>query len=301
MKVVSLDQCFLRTLLWPPTNDTAFSVLKTELERAVDAKKIVCPGHAREMIYESVLLDPPRRDAIIAFQNRLARSFLFRDFYERIALDTLKLIRPGFDYLPFHFGEVTLKPGADLNRLASDIRSSKQAGVAKSDAMPYPPKDHIPGSKLPTIYQAVLAERCGSMYRVASALLETGKLMTGKDEWDAAVGVGEFLQESCATQWELRDLRQKIIDRIWEKIPVLCNHTLLFSQIEQEMVDSRRKFSMNDHPDVLRLCIALDLADVAGCDGEMKELLKKTKLLNGHCMAFSIREPEAFRQFLSGL
>src|SRR5205809_235606 len=126
MHFASLDQCCLRNLLWPPKGDSMFAALRSTLEKAVDSGKIICPAH-EEMVYESVLLDPARRDAIITFQNRLSRSFLFQTFYQLLSLDTLRLIRPDFDYFPFRFGDVRFKPGADLKGLADAIRSSKQA------------------------------------------------------------------------------------------------------------------------------------------------------------------------------
>jgi len=274
--------------------------LKHTLEVAVDTKKIVCPAHPEEMIYESVLLDPVRRDMILALQNRLGKSVSFRTFYELLSLNTLKLIRPGFDFPPCRFGDIRLKPGADLKALADEIRSSKLAASAKANATPYPPKGHVKGSDLKAVYRGVIAERCGSMYRIANAILKTGKLDTGVDEWDAAVAVGKSLTEMGVTQQELEDLVHKIVHHDWEKIPVLFHHTLLFSRIEQDMVEAGRQFDINDHPDILRLSVAIDYAQVVACDGKMKELLKQTKLGEG-CTVFSVREPEEFRNFVESL
>ena len=299
MQIVSLDQCFLRNLLWPPKGDTKFSALKSTLEKAVDSKQLVCPSH-EEMVYESVLLDPARRDAIVGFQSRLSNSFVFRTFYDLLSLDTLKLIRPGYDFHPFRFGDVRFKPGADFNALADRIRSSKLAALAKANAIQYPPKGHARGSDLKTVYFGVSRERCGSMYRIAEALLKTGQLDTGVEEWDAALGVGKFLVRMGVTKRELEELVQKIVHHAWEHIPVLFYHTLLFSRIEQDMVEAGRKFEINDHPDILRLSVALHYAQVAACDSKMKELLKQTKLGEG-CNVFSVREPDELRTFIVSL
>jgi len=297
MHFASLDQCCLRNLLWPPKGDAKFPALKSTLETAVDSGKVICPAHD-EMVYESVVLDPARRDAIIAFQNRLSKSFVFRTFYQLLSLDTLKLIRPDFDYLPFKFGDVQFKPGANLKGLAETIRSSKRAALVKVNARPYPPKGHVPGSDLKTVYFGVSRERCGSMYRIAEALLKTGKLETEVEEWDAALGVGEFLVKMQVTKRELEELVHKIIHHVWEQIPALFTHTLLFSRIEQDMVDAGRQFDINDHPDILRLSVALEYAQVAVCDSKIKELSKQTKLGDGGCTVFSIREADGLRNFI---
>src|ERR1043166_2861783 len=141
MQYISLDQCFLRTLLWPK-GDARFIALRSALEKAIGSKKVICPSHPNETICESILLPDEQREEIIAFLNRLSKGYGFRTFHEELALETLELIRPRMESLPLLFGEIRFKADADLHALAEEIRDLNRKAVEKVNSTPYPPKGY---------------------------------------------------------------------------------------------------------------------------------------------------------------
>lgn len=294
MKVISLDQCFLRALLRPPPNaKAAFGRLHTALLNAIEAEKLLCPAHVEETVYESVVLPASDRNAIVSLQNELAAGVCFQSFYNLLAAESLKIARPELQPEVLRFGYISIPSDVDLNTLAEGFRCFKKEAVLQASGMKYPPTSYQEGDDLKAIHQHISEERCGSMFRIVEAIALNGSIETGKSEWEGAVHVGEFLLSKRVTAAECRTIRDAIINRQWEKIPVYFNHTVLFAKIERDGIETGRKFTMNDHPDVLRVSVALQFAHAIGCDTYIKETVKQIGLeLDQPNMIFSPREAD---------
>jgi hypothetical protein len=297
MKILSLDQCFLRSLTGN-TGDPRFANLKTIILNAIDTEKMLCPAHVDETVFESSLLPKDVMGQIFEFQNRISHGFAFLPFTQLLGDETLALVRPTHSFLPHKIQPLGPFPGRD--RLAQSIRKTKNDYNVRIAAVPYPPKAHSPTDKLKEIYNSVLLERCRSMLRVAKRLRTTNSLPDISSVWDCANIVGRFLREHGVTDIELVNLIEKIQKREWERIPVLFFDTIVYARIEEDILNVGRQLDANDTVDIARLSVALNCADVIGCDGPMKEIVKQIKLDQGSAV-FSIREPDALRECIERL
>lgn len=297
VKTLSLDQCFLSNLALNRRGEAVYTGLKQTILDAVRAGRLVCPAHVEETIFESSLLSRSEMDRIIAFQNAISYGLAFREFGELLALETLLLVRPTVEFAGLRFHPINISPSADISRLATANRSAKAAAVDRANRMPYPPQNHDPDDKLRDIFQKVSAERAGSMLRIVQSVLETRTINTGKGEWEYAVAVGNFLLDHQITNLEAHNLKSNILNHHWEMMPVLGFHTLLWSKVEQDMLNSKRAFKANDHVDILKLAVALNSADAIGCDTPMKDVVKQTKLNEG-IRVFSIREADLLTDWI---
>lgn len=301
-KLVSLDQCYLRFLLRPPPNGNGFVRLRKTLSNAVNAKKVFCPAHVQETIYESVVLPESDRDAIIDLQNELSKGLCFVPFFDILADSTLKLARPSHRILPLDVGRIAFRQGAELKALADEIREAKAAAVARAEQTPYPPSSYREGAGLQGIYQALSRERAASMYRIVAAISSTGSIQTGKQEWEGAQHVGEFLVSQKVTKDECATLKEAVINHDWERIPVYFNHTVLFAKVERDGIEVGRRFTMNDHPDILRVAVALKYSDAITCDTFVKEAIRQVGFENERTgVVFSPKEPERLATWIEGL
>ena len=116
-----------------------------------------------------------------------------------------------------------------------------------------------------------------------------------------AVEVGKFLAERSISRLECFNLREKILNRDWEKMPIIGLHTALWAKIEQDMLKTNRAYKANDILDILRLTVALLYADAVACDTPMKELLRQTKLDGCGAAVFSMRELVQLTEWVEAL
>lgn len=299
MKVLSLDQCFLRSMSSSSKVDPVFADLKTAIINAVDSSKLLCPAHVGETVFESSLLPQAKREQIFECQNRISNGLAFLQFTELLGYETLTLVRPQFCFNSYKETQ-PLRAVPELDFLASVNRKAKQDYNSRIEGISYPPIDHSPLDGLKETYQKILHGRVYLMLQVVEHLRKNGDVPTETEHWECAAIVGRFLMESKVTLLELANLRDQILRRHWEAIPVLGLNTLLYARIEGDILKTNRKLTANDFVDISRLSVALCCADAIACDIPMKEAAKQTKL-NGDALIFSMREAGALLQWVQSL
>jgi len=295
--VLSLDQCFLSDLALNKKKEPRVAELKKLIVEGVQSSKLVCPAHRQEVIFESVLLPESERDLVLGFQNEISGGLAFLPFDEFLGLETLSLVRPTTEIPPYRHHPIKITKSAELKDLADENRAFKKAMCAQANQEPYPPKNYDPSDGFIEISKKISAERSGSMHRITKAILESGTLITGKQEWDFTIGVGQLLLRNRITTLECHNLLDKIEHYEWEMMPVIGIHTLLGAKVEQDMLKMRRRFKVNDHVDILRLAVALQHADALGCDIPMRETMRQAKL-DTATKVFSMREIEALSTWI---
>ncbi len=299
MKVLSLDQCFLRSMSSSSKADPVFADLKTAIINAVDSSKLLCPAHVGETVFESSLLPQAKREQIFEFQNRISNGFAFLQFTELLGYETLALVRPQFCFDSYKETQ-PLRAIPELDFIASVNRKAKLDYNSRIEGISYPPIDHSPLDGLKETYQKILHGRVHLMLQVVERLRESGDVPKENEHWECAAMVGRFLADSRVTSLELVNLRDKILNRHWEAIPILGINTLVYSRIEGDILKTGRKLTANDFVDISRLSVALTCADAVACDIPMKEAAKQTKLDSG-VLAFSMREPDVLLQWVQSL
>lgn len=299
MKILSLDQCYLRSMSSSSNAKPAFVELKTAIINAVDSSKLMCPAHAGETVFESSLLPQAKRELVFAFQNRISNDYGFLQFSELLGCETLALVRPQYRFEAYKRIQ-PLRDLPELRLLASANRKAKQDYNERIEDIPYPPADHSPSDGLKETYQKILHGRVYLMHQVVEHLLRTGNVPKESDHWECAAMTGRFLAESNITALELVNLRDKILNRQWEAIPILGINTLLYSRIEGDILATGRKLTANDFVDISRLSVAILCADAIACDIPMKEAARQTKI-DGGTLVFSMREPDALLQWVKSL
>lgn len=273
--------------------------LKVSLIHAVESGKVVCPAHFNETVFESVKMPPEKCRSIIQLQNKLSCGVAFTDFAERLSQETLAMVRPTAEIIPFRFRPMNMMPAHVVASLGSANRKAIQEYVERVDKVPYPPTAYRPTHKLKDIFADTSKERAASMYRIAEAL-SNRSLNTGKKEWEFAQVTGRYLREHQITRLECFNLMDKILKHDWEVIPVLGLHTILWSGVESAMLKSNKKFAGNDYVDILRLATALDSANLIACDAAMKEMIQQTGL-DELVLVFALRDMSAFISWLESL
>jgi hypothetical protein len=291
--VVSLDQCFLSRMAIPRQKSADFKQLLIALSGIVRTGRVVCPAHVLETIYESVKLgDFGRTRKVVRLQNQLAKGYAFHVFYELLAREMVRLVRPGFEYPRFEKRPIKLECDALLEFKRERLRLMDDR--ARKDTiyrLPYPPKDYKPGTSFQQILEDVETERETAMRVVLNAIALGGSVPKLKPDW--MKGVEKSLLEQNVTTVECRDLLDKVDEGKWRDISVLKVNSKLFAKIEQAMLESGRKWSLNDHADIYRLCVSFVHADIVTCDGPMRDIIKQTGLEKEYPVkVFSIAEPE---------
>lgn len=289
--IVSLDQCFLSGMAIPRQENAAFKQLLITLAEAVRAGLVVCPAHAFETKYESIKLgDFGRTRKVVRLQNQLAQGFAFQVFFELLAREMVRLVRPGFQYPHFVKRPIKLECDTLLELKRERLRQMDKACKDTIARLPYPPKDYKQGTSFQQILAEVEAEREASMRIVLNAIASRRRAPKLNPDW--MEGVGKSLWEMKVTTTECSILLNKVDEGHWREIPVLKANSILFAKIEEGMLESGRKWSLNDHADIYRLCVSLVHADIATCDGPMRDIIKQTGLEKGYpATVFSITEP----------
>jgi len=300
IRVLSLDQCFLSELALNRRNESRIAVLKAAILGAVSCGKLVCPAHVQETIFESTLLPERERDRVLAFQNEISCGLAFLSFTDLLGLETLLLVRPTVQIVPYRIQPLRIGKSVDLKKLASENRAAKAAALARADQVPYPPKSYDPNDQLADFFRKVSRERSASMYRITKAILGSGTVNTRRQEWEFAVPVGKFLLQEGIANSECHNLLAKILSHEWEIMPIIGFHTLLWAKIEQDMQKADRVFKVNDQLDILRLAVALQYADAVACDTPMKDAIRQTRL-DEAVTVFSMREVSELSEWVAAV
>ncbi len=295
--MLSLDQCLLSELALNKKNDARITGLKTVILEAVRSSRLVCPAHRQAVLFETVLLPEHQRDNVFRFQNEISNGQAFLPFEELLGLETLSLVRPTVEIPPYRHQPIRINKSGYLKKLASENRAFKKEVLAQANREPYPPKNYDPSDGFTEICRKISAERSGSMHRIAKAILESGNLKTGKEEWGFASGVGQSLLQNRITTLECHNLLEKIEHYEWETMPIIGIHTLLGAKVEQDMLKTHRAYKVNDQVDILTLAVALLHADAVGCDIPMREVMRQAKL-DKATKVFSMREMDALSMWI---
>jgi hypothetical protein len=106
---ISLDQNFL----WgfAKRKNPALVKLHESLERAVQDRKIICPIHVYETIFESSMLPLELQQGIFTIAGALSDRTGFHHFGSALSFETMALARPQFRWPPLQRG-ILLQPDA---------------------------------------------------------------------------------------------------------------------------------------------------------------------------------------------
>lgn len=272
-EVVSVDQCFWMNI---DKGIAEYQQLHQELRRLHAAGRLVCPIHLEESIFESSMLPGDQRDRIFALQNSLSDELSFRGFGETLNYGTLQLLRE-FYVPPFRHERLEVPSDGILDAVGAANREAKIEYMHRLSQLPYPPATYRPGMTPKDVYDGIVAERAGSMYRILGAIRDHGTIDTGKDEWEFTRGIGAFLLTTGISAQACVDLIQHVINRRWDAIPQLYVDSTLKSYLEIGFLGGR-KAKANDLLDLARISVGLVDGDVVLCDQPMADLVRQSKL-----------------------
>ncbi len=114
-----------------------------------------------------------------------------------------------------------------------------------------------------------------------------------------AIGLLERLFAMGVTKEELLVLRAAVVDRRWERIPVVAYRTILAAQLEAGYSTGTRVYDPNDEFDVSRLAVGLWAADVIITETFMVDTCRKAGTKNySSAEVFSIRDAAEVAEFI---
>lgn len=253
--------------------------LHDALLRTVASKKVVCPLHINETLFESSLLPDELQQGIRASAESLCGGHAFIYYVVSMGRETLALVRRHRYWSPLVPGTLQLLQGTDLRAMGAENRAAKRHYKEALDRQSYPPASYTPGMTVDDIEASIMLERAGSMYRLVEAIATRGDLETGKPEWEVTQGIARFLIEQGITTNECARLMHAIRHHEWAAIPTLFAHTRLCARLESDGVRGRAA-QPNDHFDLSRLAVAVNDADVIFCDQAMASLIQQSKAMN---------------------
>jgi hypothetical protein len=278
--VISLDQCFLSQLAIKRKRNAEFEDLLGALLKAVNEKKVVCPAHELETKYESIkMTDPTDARKVVKLQNVLSSGWAFHQFWDLVAYKMLSTIRPSFCFPDLKRSEIRLDCDRILELRRTRLKRMDRDRETTVAVSPYPPKQLKPGAPFEQILDKLEREREESMRIVLRTIARTGSVPNRTGLWDYSLGIGKALLEHQVTPAECDALVQMVDDGRWRKVDVLKLHSILFAKIEQGMLgcSQPRHWRLQDHADMLQLCVSFLYADVVTCDNPMKDLIRQTK------------------------
>jgi hypothetical protein len=288
---VSLDQNFLWNF---HTRENAGACrLHAALGEKVARGQVICPLHFQETIFESAMLREELRNGIFAIGNALSGGWAFRFFGERIARETLGLVRPDQNRPTLVRGPLRIRPGTDFEAMGRLHRMAKGEYQQRLDQTPYPPASYRPEMSIDDIHRAIRLERAASMWRLLKAIRRDQNLETGKPEWECTVGIAQFLLQHDISSEECETLIGAVRCHRWEGQPTLLAHSRLCAQLELGYLKAGRRSRPNDTLDIYRLAVAVNEADIICCDHPMAELIRQTKLRDSRLQTvFSLKTAE---------
>ena len=300
--IVSLDQCFLSRLAIRNKRDADFENLLHVLLTAVNDKEVVCPSHALETIYESIKINDSRNvKAVVRLQNNLSLGWAFHPFWDLVAWQMLKMVRPTFSFQRYKYELIRLPYDQALKLKRARLEQMDQRCQAVIDQTANPLVGYRKGTPFEETLAGIERGREDSMRIVLQCIAKNRDVPSPRNVVDWTVGVGRTLLKQGVTSNECDALLRKVDDGCWRQIDVLRVHSILLSKIEQGILESNRKRKLSDHPDVYRLCVSFIYSNVVTCDKPMRDVIKQTKLEKDFPVkVFAITEAAGLTNFIAG-
>ena len=143
----------------------------------------------------------------------------------------------------------------------------------------------------------VILEHASHLYRQIERLL-AGELPEAEDQMAYALAC--YLKENGVTCAQLIRLREAVIHRKWEAIPVLHFRTLIAAQLEADFNrrGSPKTYDVNDNFDVARVAAALDAADILITDKAMVAAINAGAHRFSHTRIFALHQMGDAAEFI---
>jgi hypothetical protein len=274
IKKIYLDQNAASYAAVPPAG-SAWSSIRSFLERAFEAGKVVCPLPI-ETLVESAPCDRSLREAIDDLFKCISGGVRFRAFSELLVDSTLALVRPSHEVRAFD----TINPvrWGGLDHAASTTREShartRERMAERVAAYTFPP-----GAETMTaeeIFRSSSLERCGKLWRdlerfqvnreAPSSEYEASWLMLG-------------LIANQLTDSEANALCEEIRYHRWEAIPENFFDLLLGSRWDHDRLHGQRpRYDANDEIDRWRCAVAMANAGVFITDSYVADLCRRSRI-----------------------
>lgn len=300
---VCLDQCAISQLAISRKRNSAIDDLRDLMRDASQRGRLVCPV-APETIVETTALPLKCRRRIHELHCYLAGArdggplLAFKSMGKMINEETLALAKS--NPFPSAF-EVIHWQMIDDDRIAHEVATEVKAAKCKMEqradlhqvatncqyTLAMPPRD------------LVMVEHASHVYRQVQRLLRAEELWP---EDHMGYDVCQYLLAQGITKPELMKLREDILQRRWEEIPVIVNRARLSAQLEAESIGGRspRRYRVNDEFDIPRLSVGLASADVVITDAAMAQLCRTVKTQQWtHAKVFSVRETKDIVNYLN--
>ena len=274
---ISIDQPFLSNMA---KGEAGSQRLLDSLRKAHSAGKIICPIHLEETIFESAALPKELRDRVFALQNLLSDGFAFHSLAQQARYATMQLILGEVMYPSIREVGLKIIDGTDFGALAKESRWAKEDYNDRVNKIPYPPSSYKVGMKGDEIYHHIAAERAMSFWRILEALRDKKTIMTGRDEWELAVVIGEYLAAIAVAPGDCDRLIHCVRYHEWESIPYLYVHARLGAQLELQSLSGYRNMNSNDQVDLSRLAVGLNDSRIVLCDSAMAGNIRQSKVLD---------------------
>jgi hypothetical protein len=292
MRIFSLDQNVISYLV-KNDHESFWRDLREQLLTGVKAGKLLCPI-PKETIAETIPCSRDVRIKICDLSYKLSLGFSFKPFGVIEGEETLALVRPGVATHPherivWHSVENDALAAAKSEEMYEAQRILRQ----RMDTFVPPPNQDRRTVK--EIRCRVLEERSGSFYRQIEHLL-AGQLLDPND--DLQLELCRFLVSRGITKAELEQLREKILIRKWEAIPLIFFAAAVGALLDhgRNQRIKPRKYDVNDELDICRIAIALHSADILIMEKSMAYLVKQFEKEWGENLnVFGINDRDAIK------
>lgn len=256
LAIVCLDQNVISMLA---RAETPFWVgMRKRMLEAVANGRFLAPV-PKETIIETVGCTDETRIAIRDTSMRLSRGAFFKDFFKMSAEETLALARPQMITCPVEVGNWN---DAILDKdLVEKTRHELAAWKKTAEEQVAKLKDPTPteGFTYKKFYDAMRLSRAQDFFK------QLERLLTGQrpDPNSMFTYLCDYLERERITPAELESIRQAVLNRVWESIPLLFFHNQLSAVAEQQISTggktkcNPRRYRANDEWDRSRLSIGL--------------------------------------------
>jgi hypothetical protein len=283
--------------------DAASQRLLDALKKAHSEGKVLCPIHLEETIFESAALPDDLRGKLFDLVRLLSDGFAFHSIAARVRYATMQMLVGDFAYNDIWECGLNIKTGTDFKSLAADLKWTKEDYNERVNHIPYPPTSYKVGQKGDDIYKNISSERAYSFWRILEAIRDKGSLVTGRDEWELAVIVGEHLAGLPIAPRHCNELIECIKHHKWDCIPYLYVHARVGAQIELQCLSGRRKMTANDQLDLSRVAVGLNDAKIVLCDTAMANFIRDSKVLDicKDVIVYSMKEQDEAAEYIEKL